>query len=63
MTPAGRSIFINGQRDPAPIGGSTDVLHLGRSGEPEEIASVVDFLVGDAASIIARAMIDVNGGL
>ena len=36
---------------------------LGRSGEPAEIASVVDFLVGDAASIITRAMIDVNGDL
>ena len=36
---------------------------LGRSGEPEEIASVVDFLVSDAASFITCATIDVNGGL
>ena len=35
---------------------------LGRSGEPEEIASVVDFLVSDAASFITCATIDVNGG-
>ena len=35
---------------------------LGRAGEPEEIASVVDFLVSDAASFITGATIDVNGG-
>jgi len=35
---------------------------LGRSGEPEEIASVVDFLVSDAASFITCTTIDVNGG-
>jgi NAD(P)-dependent dehydrogenase (short-subunit alcohol dehydrogenase family) len=35
---------------------------LGRSGEPEEIAAVVDFLVSDAASFITCATIDVNGG-
>ncbi len=36
---------------------------LGRAGEPEEIASVVDFLVSDAASFITCATIDVNGGV
>ena len=35
---------------------------LGRSGEPDEIAAVVDFLVSDAASFITCATIDVNGG-
>ncbi|MEJ0019255.1 MAG: SDR family oxidoreductase [Acetobacteraceae bacterium] len=35
---------------------------LGRPGEPEEIASVVEFLVSDAASFITCATIDVNGG-
>jgi 3-oxoacyl-[acyl-carrier protein] reductase len=35
---------------------------LGRVGEPEEIAAVVDFLVSDAASFITCATIDVNGG-
>jgi NAD(P)-dependent dehydrogenase (short-subunit alcohol dehydrogenase family) len=35
---------------------------LGRIGEPEEIASVVDFLVSDGASFITCATIDVNGG-
>ena len=35
---------------------------LGRPGEPEEIASVVDFLVSDAASFVTCATLDVNGG-
>jgi 3-oxoacyl-[acyl-carrier protein] reductase len=35
---------------------------LGRAGEPEEIAAVVDFLVSDAASFITCTTIDVNGG-
>jgi NAD(P)-dependent dehydrogenase (short-subunit alcohol dehydrogenase family) len=35
---------------------------LGRAGEPEEIASVVDFLVGDAASFVTCTTIEVSGG-
>jgi NAD(P)-dependent dehydrogenase (short-subunit alcohol dehydrogenase family) len=35
---------------------------LGRAGEPDEIAAVVDFLVSEAASFITCATIDVNGG-
>jgi NAD(P)-dependent dehydrogenase (short-subunit alcohol dehydrogenase family) len=35
---------------------------LGRAGEPDEIASVVEFLVSAAASFITCATIDVNGG-
>ncbi len=36
---------------------------LRRIGDPGEIASVVDFLVSDAASYITCSTIDVNGGL
>jgi 3-oxoacyl-[acyl-carrier protein] reductase len=36
---------------------------LGRIGQPAEIASVVDFLLSDAASFVTCATIDVNGGL
>jgi len=35
---------------------------LGRTGEPEEIASVVDFLVSDAASFVTCTTIEVSGG-
>ena len=36
---------------------------LGRAGEPEEIASVVDFLVSDAASFVTCTTIEVSGGV
>lgn len=35
---------------------------LGRAGQPEEIASVVDFLVSDAASFVTCTTIEVSGG-
>ena len=35
---------------------------MGRAGEPEEIASVVDFLASDAASFVTCTTIEVNGG-
>ena len=37
-------------------------IPVGRSSQPEEIAHVVSFLVGDGASFITGATIDVNGG-
>jgi NAD(P)-dependent dehydrogenase (short-subunit alcohol dehydrogenase family) len=36
---------------------------LRRIGQPEEIASVVDFLLSDAASFVTCTTVDVNGGL
>jgi len=36
---------------------------LRRVGQPEEIASVVDFLFSDAASFVTCTTVDVNGGL
>jgi len=36
---------------------------LGRLGEPEEIAAVVDFLVGDSGAYITGENIHVNGGM
>ena len=52
-----------GARVPQAAKDAATASALGRSGEPEEIASVVDFLVSDAASFITCATIDVNGGL
>ena len=36
---------------------------LGRVGKPEEVASVVDYLMTDDASYITGQVISVNGGL
>lgn len=38
-------------------------IPLGRLGEPEEIAAVVDFLVGDSGAYITGENIHVNGGM
>lgn len=35
---------------------------LGRNGSPEEVAEVVLFLAGDAASFLSGALLDINGG-
>lgn len=39
-----------------------NVVYLRRVGRPEEVAEVVAFLVGEGASYINGAFIDVNGG-
>jgi 3-oxoacyl-[acyl-carrier protein] reductase len=35
---------------------------LGRNGQPEEVASVILFLVSDAARFLTGALVDINGG-
>jgi len=40
-----------------------DVITLGRLGQPEEIASVVNFLAGDGGAYITGDTIHVNGGM
>lgn len=38
-------------------------IPLGRIGSPEEVASVVTFLLSDEASYVTRAVLEVSGGL
>jgi NAD(P)-dependent dehydrogenase (short-subunit alcohol dehydrogenase family) len=40
-----------------------DTIPVGRYGRPEEIASLIAYLVSDAASFINGAAIDIDGGL
>jgi 3-oxoacyl-[acyl-carrier protein] reductase len=40
----------------------TKSIPLGRYGEPDEVASIVSFLVSDGAAFMTGAILDVNGG-
>ena len=39
------------------------LIPMRRIGKPEEVAGVVSFLMGEAASYVTRQVIGVNGGL
>jgi len=46
-----------------PLGEITSMIPLRRTGQPEEVAALVDFLVSDDAAYITRQVISVNGGI
>ena len=39
------------------------LIPLGRIGRPDEVAGVVDFLLGEAGTYVTGQVIGVNGGL
>lgn len=47
----------------APVDEVLKVVPMGRVGEPEEVAAVVNFLMSDEAAYITRQVIGVNGGM
>ncbi|KVC52280.1 beta-ketoacyl-ACP reductase [Burkholderia stagnalis] len=52
-----------GMLDDVPLEHALKTVPMGRVGRPEEIASVVGFLMSDAASYVTRQVIGVNGGM
>jgi 3-oxoacyl-[acyl-carrier protein] reductase len=47
----------------APVEEALKAVPLGRVGEPEEVAAVVNFLMSEEAAYITRQVIGVNGGM
>ncbi len=69
---ASRGITVNcvapglietGMLDEAPLEQAIKMVPMNRIGRPEEVASLVGFLMSDAASYITRQVIGVNGGM
>lgn len=52
-----------GMLDDLPLEHALKTVPMGRVGRPEEVASVVGFLMSDAASYLTRQVIGVNGGM
>lgn len=49
--------------DEAPIEEALKMIPMRRAGEPEEVASLVSYLLSDQAGYITRQVISVNGGM
>ena len=58
--PTGTELFFKGKSQ-AMVDGIKGVSPLGKLGEPDEIAGVVDFLAGDSSSWISGQILGVNG--
>ncbi|KWN18514.1 3-ketoacyl-ACP reductase FabG2 [Burkholderia ubonensis] len=69
---ASRNITVNcvapglvdtGMLDDVPLEHALKTVPMGRVGQPDEIASVVGFLMSDGASYVTRQVIGINGGM
>jgi glucose 1-dehydrogenase len=56
-------INLGTMRDPAKLAQLNAAIPLGRMARPEEIAAVVGFLAGDAASYLTATTVFVDGGI
>lgn len=48
---------------PEAFAATIKTIPLGRAGEPDDVAKVIVFLAGDAASFVAGETIEINGGM
>jgi len=48
---------------PEVFAASVKMIPLGRPGDPDDVATVIVFLAGDAASFLVGETIDINGGM
>ncbi|AOJ76549.1 3-ketoacyl-ACP reductase FabG2 [Burkholderia ubonensis] len=69
---ASRNITVNcvapglvdtGMLDDVPLEHALKTVPMGRVGQPDEVASVVGFLMSDAARYVTRQVIGINGGM
>ncbi|MEA3102044.1 SDR family oxidoreductase, partial [Caballeronia mineralivorans] len=56
-------LIDTGMLDGVPLEQALKTVPMNRVGQPAEVASVVSFLMSDAASYVTRQVIGVNGGM
>ncbi|WP_414444806.1 3-ketoacyl-ACP reductase FabG2 [Burkholderia sp. 22PA0106] len=56
-------LIDTGMLDDLPLEQALKTVPMGRVGRPEEVASVVGFLMSDSASYVTRQVIGINGGM
>ncbi|MBN3727054.1 3-ketoacyl-ACP reductase FabG2 [Burkholderia sp. Ac-20379] len=56
-------LIDTGMLDDLPLEQALKTVPMGRVGQPEEVASVVGFLMSDSASYVTRQVIGINGGM
>jgi 3-oxoacyl-[acyl-carrier protein] reductase len=49
--------------DEAPVEEALKLIPMRRAGEPEEVASLVSYLLSESAGYLTRQVISVNGGM